>query len=52
MHLAWLLVLFVPVYKQLGLFTYIILKIIETITYYVSDNKSEDSKSIDYRYID
>ena len=48
MHLAWLLVLFVPVYKQLALH---ILKMIKTITYYVSDNKSEDSKSIDYRYI-
>ena len=40
MHLAWLLVLFVPVYKQLGLFTY-----------YASYNQSEDAKSIDYRYI-
>ena len=29
-----------------------VLKIIKTIAYYVSDNKSEDSKSIDYRYID
>ena len=55
MHLAWLLVLFELsqfIYKQLGLLILHILKIIKTITYYVSNNKSEDSKSIDYRYID
>ena len=38
MHLAWLLVLFVPVYKQ----------VVHTQNKYASDNKSEDSKSIDY----
>ena len=44
MNIEWLLVLFVLVYKQLG-HIYIYSK---TITYYASDNKSEDAKSIDY----
>ena len=44
MDLACLLVLFVPVYKQLGLFTYS-----KSITYYASVDKLEDAKSIDYQ---
>ena len=31
MHVAWLLVLFVPVYKQLGLFFFYKLKIIKRL---------------------